>query len=300
MATVCEGDLRTLVVDKWTTLTDDTPVYIYCPRHEDKSRPSMRVYPDGAHCFTCGAHLNRREFSALFDERELTSAKLLADTWTHTRSTKPRVDPYTAARAAHESLMQHLEGDETWAWLEGRGLDADMARRYTLGHNGVAYTLPVFDAAGEVVTVRYRRDDAVAPHLFKFWGLKGFNGTALYPWPAQQPTTALTEGEMDALLLRKHGVAAYSFTNGARAVPSREELRRMLPATKHVLLVRDQDVPGKEGTANLIPVLSEAGIVWTTFSWDLSLGKDATALWQRHDSRFPDLVTELQLSGATL
>jgi DNA primase len=297
MPEIYRGDLRELVVDRYATLTPDTAVYILCPKHKDTNRPSLRVYANGAKCFTCGAYLTRVEFSNLFSDKERTSARILASTLSRKRVERSLVDPVLAAHSGHQALMDDAGSSPAWDWLEARGINLRMVQQYWIGHNGIAFTLPVWDTPeGNIVTVRYRRDDAIAPHLFKFWGLKGNNDVLLYPHATVQQTIVIVEGEMDALLLRRHGLPAYSFTNGTLAVPKDDDLDRMLPNVSRIILPRDQDAPGRDGTKKLVARLNhwrpEVDVI--PMYWPVELGKDVTALWQRADGRFPNLVTMIR------
>src|SRR5690606_19292020 len=46
---------------------DDGPIPLFCPEHEDTSRPNFLVYANGAWCFACGHYKSRQEFIAWVD-----------------------------------------------------------------------------------------------------------------------------------------------------------------------------------------------------------------------------------------
>lgn len=86
-----------------------TPVYVYCPEHEDTHRPSMRVYPNGATCFTCGAYVNRVAFSRPFRGERHTLAKLLARSLDRSPRKTSTINPKAAALAFRRLLPKNPE-----------------------------------------------------------------------------------------------------------------------------------------------------------------------------------------------
>lgn len=294
-ATVYTGDLRELVWESWDDRTADP--YIYCPKHTDTHRPSMRVYPDGAKCFTCGAYLGRREFSALFDSEHHTAAKLLTRP-THTAKRRSTVDPKTLMLSAHALLLKNPAKLE---YLHKRGLTLDTIERWKLGWNGPAYTIPVFDVLdgteGDPVTIRFRRDDAECRDGHKYWGLAGTNSTQWFGhpvYPELDGALVMLEGEFDTLLLLQEGLPAFTTTNGCRA----GEKLTWLPSLQYVdtlVLARDQDVPGRESSEVLCerihaerPDLRVINLRWN------SAYKDITELWQHDPALYAAVVDRLK------
>lgn len=315
MGTVYDGDLRELVVEPGEPL--DRP-YILCPYHDDKNRPSMRVYENGAHCFTCGVHLNRREFSARFDEKELTTAKFRGGMERKKLPKRVALDPAVVAKVAHEKLMRTDAMGLERHWLRQRGIFENLTEQLGLGHNGVAFTLPVYDVHPftpdyKVLNVRYRRDDAVAPFIdMKYWGLRGFNDLMLYPCRCDEEVAYLTEGEFDALLLREHGLPAFSWINGSSSMPTKEQWQHFFPHLKVLVRVGDQDTAGRTGSDRLLNGYErplhfrnershQSGFrdyfpdtEVHNVTWDLSLGKDVTAYYQQNALAFDALIDHLE------
>ena len=287
-----DGDLRHLVAEDGEALEGDRPIYILCPYHEDKHRPSLAVYPNSAYCFTCRTYIPRDAFLALFPDAEKAAAFFTASRRPH-KPSKPTVKPWVAMMSAHDRLMRMQESPE-WGWLEQRGIQFEQVFEYLLGHNGVAFSLPIFDEKDDVVTVRYRRDDAAAPHLDKYWGLRGANQTLLFPHPPKEERIVLTEGEFDALLLRRYGLPAYSFTNGAQSMHKPEVIRERLAGVKHVTVVFDTDAPGRESSEKLLKLLEELGVTSVVVGWTPFIGKDVTELWQRNPELFQKIVTNIK------
>lgn len=327
--TVYSGDLRELVTEPGEPL--DRP-YILCPLHDDKNRPSMRVYADGAHCFTCGGHFNRKDFSEQFDSRELTTAKLRAGMGRPKLPKRVALNPRVVAEAAHKTLVaEPLQMSQTRAmdWLYERGIGQETVEQYMLGHNGAAFTLPVFDSPPfhpdyKVLNVRYRRDDGVAPYIdMKYWGLRGYNDLMLYPWCCADEVAYLTEGEFDALLLRQYGLPAYSWINGSSIMPTKEQWQAFFPNLKELIRVGDQDEAGRKGSDILLNGYTAKGydalstrvfgkalppaaphrdgfrdffpqIPAHDIPWDLRLGKDVTALYQQNPEDFDSIIDHLE------
>lgn len=286
-------DLRELLAESWDVLTPGVPLYTYCKKHGDENRPSLAVYDDHAYCYTCGAYYPPDEFVKQFSPGELLAAKIVALSRTH-RAPPPKQDATLLAKSASQLLR---DNPNKWRWLERRGIPEDFAGPWLLGHNGVAYTFPVFDADREIVNIRYRRDDEECPDAPKYWGLRGYNGTLVYGIHAKEgETMVMTEGELDALLLIRYGLNAFSLTNGARSGRTRpEEWASPFAGVKRLVLCRDQDAAGREGTARLAETLSTflSGVPITVLTWR-SQEKDVGELWQYNPEVFRAVVRQLE------
>lgn len=298
---VYQDDLRELFVERGAGLVSGQVVRTFCPFHDDQHTPSLAIYEDHAYCYTCRKYLSRRAISGLFTQEELTSAKILSGLLKKIPAPKVKVDVPKMALVSHHSLLAEW-GERAREYLARRGIDAHTIESFQLGHNGIAYTLPVYEEDGSIVTLRFRRDDAqVGAHssLPKYYGLRGHNQTRWYPWPPSQAgqaeTIVLTEGEFDALLLRQQGLNAYSLTNGNMAEVSKpESLRALFAGIERVIFCRDQDAAGREGTAALSDALTNHvwHVTWTNLSWDEHKGKDVTELWRRNRPLFERVVRD--------
>lgn len=280
------GDLRDLVAEE--SYSSDRPVYVLCPVHDDNNRPSLAVYDNHAHCYTCGAHLSRRQFSDAYSAEAKWQAKLRRQTGAVRRVSTPTVQVDVTALIRSSQAILQSAGDKR-EYLHQRGLSDYTISTYQLGYSGSAYTIPLLD---EPRTVRFRRDDAVTTDGNKYWGLRGQNNTRVYPHVPTEKIITLTEGEFDALLLRQYGLHAYSLTNGALAVPSWQELQQLFSDITRVVLVRDQDKAGREGTERLYRAFCDAAIAAYPIEWspDHYRGKDVTEVWQRDPARFDQLL----------
>lgn len=96
--------------------------------------------------------------------------------------------------------------------LEERGLSVSTLKKYKVGFDGQAITLPVFGRACQLANVR-RRFLNPAKDGPKIVGLRG-RGSQLYPRIPGEGPVLLVEGEFDALLARQHGIPAVTSTAG--------------------------------------------------------------------------------------
>jgi hypothetical protein len=98
--------------------------------------------------------------------------------------------------------------------LNERGLELDTIRLHQVGWDGEAFTLPVFDSAGDPVNVRRRFWPERKP---KITGLAGRPAT-FYPSHALAGPgpLLLVAGEFDALLSQQNDIPGVSTTCGAR------------------------------------------------------------------------------------
>lgn len=290
-----EGDLRELYTDE--DLSETTPVYIYCPMHADRRRPSMRVYPTGAKCFTCGAWLSRRQLIERVEPERITAAKMHSS-GRSLKAARPalRVEEIRVlARMAHQSLTRaHRD------YYHKRGLDDATIDRHQLGHYGFGYTIPVFDDMGEVVAVKFRRDDALASEdTPKYWGLRSHNEPRVYPWPVTPgESIVLVEGEFDCLILRQRGVNAYTLTSGAASWSKITETT--LPPNTLVIVLYDSDAAGEEASAALATHLVKMGYDYSKAGLLVPAPyKDVTELWQNDPNAFNRLAWSYQWTQST-
>lgn len=272
-------DLRLALPDDVQHLAiGDRPVHIRCidPAHGPKDKQhSMAVYADHVKCYGCPLHLGcpgdcwegvhsancqQWQLQALAALLHITpeEAAQAAEKYTPERldayreraATDARRDPLPMALAeAYRSLLHGPRADRK-EWLYKRGLYGDEAIwTGCLGHNGFQFTIPVFAANGDLLTIRFRRDDQYGTKRPKYMGMPGRNGLYLYPENRvaadQHRWIVLTEGELDALLFWQHNIPAVSATNGAgQASKVPALLKAVRPDLTHILIATDQDEPG--------------------------------------------------------
>ena len=114
-----------------------------CPFHEEKT-PSFHVYPNGYHCFGCGAHGTSLGFLMEMDGLSFPEAvEALADIagvevprqQGPARSTDPKLHDALEAAAGRfrDWLMDDAEGAAARAYLRERGLKNPVVDRYGIG-----------------------------------------------------------------------------------------------------------------------------------------------------------------------
>lgn len=288
-------DLRLAVSD----LTVGTmPVKVKCPDRVHKARSkqtdknnSLAVYPESIHCYGCG--FNRMGvwgLAALLDvdidearrlQSRYTSESL--DAYRDRAAQEARTDPLSEALAKlyNDMLMgPNAPRAHRQDWLLARGLTPATWERFHLGHNGTQFVVPIFDADGQLIALRFRRDDAYLDESYpKYTGVKGRNGAYIYPEPQLASDTRdwviVVEGELDAVRLWQDGKPAAAVTNGAGQVP---KLVRMLaeryPRIKTVYIATDMDEPGREAAKLSAQAATECGLKPVILGW--AEGKDVT------------------------
>ena len=114
-----------------------------CPFHEEKT-PSFHVYPDGYHCFGCGAHGTALGFlmdldGLTFPEAVEALADIVGVEVPRQRANTPRMEPalHDALEAAAERFRAWLgdgaEGGAARAYLKERGLTTTIIEGYGIG-----------------------------------------------------------------------------------------------------------------------------------------------------------------------
>jgi len=112
-----------------------------------------------------------------------------------------------------------------------------------------AYAIPIYDAAGKLVNVRYYQTKT-ATRKARRWGVTDHNEARLYPIDVLESATSLVicAGEWDALVLNQHGIPAITSTGGEGSWnPAWDELFR----DKRVWVLYDCDEAGRAGAAKV-------------------------------------------------
>lgn len=250
----------------------ETPVKVRCREHDDVNA-SLAVYRHNLVCFGCGFKINRVLDALAYllygEHNEETVLKLARDHTTLARYTTSAVGggcpPKKEHRTARTPTIADVEVYEQvlWSvrrgrvdWLLARGLTEDTIRSARLGHNGRAFVIPVFSESGELVTLRYRRDDFYGVYLDegherevpKYFGWRGSNTPTLYPLPwvgaCGGKDLWVVEGELDALRLQQEGIPVVTITNGANNLEKVPRLTQLFGYTTFYI-AGDQDGPGQ-------------------------------------------------------
>jgi len=274
------------------------PVMIRCPWHDDR-HSSLGIWPDHIHCFGCGVHKGVLDYLAerenLDIERDFRgTVEILAAKYSVTGAvaiTRPRREAPRGALPLplDASLARRYHGrlGEKRRWYRDRGLRDGIIDGQLLGHNGRAFTIPVWHPSGELLSIRYRRDDALGTSGPKYWGIEGRNDTLLYNRGALDGVRAvtITEGELDCLRLWQEGIPAVSSTNGAGGMVSIwEQVSSVFNSAARIVVAFDQDEGGRKAAGELLKMINGCSPRSVSrnraviLRWGRRLGKDITEL----------------------
>jgi transcriptional regulator with XRE-family HTH domain len=234
------------------------------PDHED-SDPSMHLYGDHVHCFSCDFHGDVVDVWAAMQgfDRPLEAAHDLAreygvelpDVSAEARrkdaERREQESRYLKqARACHRALDRH---PRVRVWWEGRGFGEELQARFLLGtnHDGSEAIIPFWQRGRIWGLVRRKLEGEpkyVYPTREEF---AGGHRPLFIPGPLR-PDTLLVEGIIDALAASALGesVVAAGGTNISRE--HTEELRR-IPGLLYVL--PDDDEKGAEASRRWVRAL---------------------------------------------
>lgn len=137
---------------------------------------------------------------------------------------------------------------------EKRGLDKETIKQYKIGFDGQRFTIPVYDADGELVNVRRYKQNA-REHKDKMlsWGV-GHGEGRIYGLEtlAEHDDILYTEGELDRLIALQNGIPAVTDTAGAQTFKA--EWAKHFKG-KNVYLAYDEDQAGDRGAQKARKIL---------------------------------------------
>ena len=215
------------------------------------------------------------------------------DAYREVAAREARKDPMPRAYAeVYHQMLRTLRNGERNEWLYARGFEGRTLQAFLIGHSGSQFTIPFFNTAGEVITIRFRRDDKIATSYFeprdgkeheipKYSGITGRNGLYLYADWMLRPEmdyVVVTESELCAARLWQEGIPAVSPTNGAGQLKHVARLLEPYPQIRHIWVASDQDDPGYEGAKELIDAGLERRTPTQRLNWPREWGKDVTEL----------------------
>jgi DNA primase len=290
-------DLRLALTDQ---PVGELPWKLTCPPEIHKERTgrldkemSLAVYPDNIHCFGCKFHRNQPD-EALAILLGITPEQALPllpryhsesiDAYRERAAQEANLDPLPASLAeVYHQMLWSGPRQHRMKWLQARGLSKYSIQHWQLGHDGNRFVIPLWGAEGQLLTLRYRRDDEYLDDKYpKYSGMKGRNGLYLFGGSQPGDGTAIwvTEGELDAIRLWQEGINAVSATNGAGQVHKLPKMiRERWPLVQTLYIATDQDEPGHEA-ARLTKLSAEAlGFQTHRISWD-GEAKDVTEALQ--------------------
>jgi DNA primase len=293
-------DLRVLAAPE-KRISGAKPVMVKCPWHDDR-HSSLGIWPDHLHCFGCGVHKGILDYLAeqenLDIERDFRGTiEVLAAKYgvassaapvPRSRQEAPRKAPFLPLNASL-AKQYHDQLGEKRRWYRDRGLRDGIIDGQLLGHDGRAFTIPVWHSSGELLTIRYRRDDSLGGSGPKYWGIEGRNETLLYNQGALAGSrlVVVTEGELDCLRLWQEGIPVVSSTNGAGGMVSIwEKVSSRFNCAVRVIIAFDQDEGGQKPARELLKMInghsprSVSSTRAMILKWDIRMGKDITELAQ--------------------
>ena len=251
----------------------------YCPAHETPgtSRPSAEIcFDDGAgrmmwYCHVCAPSKADVHLDEL--ERRMRNRSDIDDfisgVATVTALAPKRIEKKAATPGKRLSLIdvqdccaRLLQDDALVAHLlERRGVTEASIAQYDIGWlaSRKAFTIPVFDAAGELVNVRLSFMDPdptkgkiawftrnVPDHPLLFCNILGDDNDVV-----------VVEGEWDAILARQLGLNAVTATRGAKKW---EPADTVALGARNVTVLMDNDKDGIAGAQNVVRSVKAAKI----------------------------------------
>jgi DNA primase len=290
-------DLRLALPDEERYMAaGDLPVKVRCREHTDR-HPSLNVYPDHLHCYgKCGLHLSgEAALRYLLKQEDVDVAHYTneaLDAYRQRAAEEAKRTPLPEALAvAYHKLLLNMRV-ERLEWLHARGLTDETIHVHALGHDGFRFTIPVYDADGNLVTIRLRRDDEYGLHRPKYMGMAGRNGLYLFPEDVLSreenhdfDSLIVCEGELDALRLWQDDLPAVTVTNGAGQIAKLPALvKQAFPWVTELQFATDQDEAGCEAARLGMAEARTLGFETGRVVWPLEEGKDVTEFYARGHS----------------
>jgi hypothetical protein len=169
-------------------------------------------------------------------------------------------------------------------WHNVRGYTTETVERFRLGYTGVWYTIPIFIEG----TFRNFQCLRYEPKGRKAWyvgmGALPFNFSILKltDW------VVLTEGPVDAIMLRQNDIPAISQTGGAGTW--KNEWLPYFMNTKQIYVTYDNDEAGNAGAERALDNLGTRALAYNF--WDYKEGFDATDFFKEGGTKdeFLDLI----------
>lgn len=186
-------------------------------------------------------------------------------------------------------------------FVEKRGINRSSIRKRLIGWDmrANAYTIPIFDAKGDLVNVRRYSMQADTDRR-KIWSISGRGGAVLYPVDQLESDVIIVcEGELDALVTGQNGYAAITRTGAAKVWDV--EWSKLFKG-KLVYLCHDADNAGVAANQTVAKHLyrfaRELRIISLPYGITDKHGKDLTDFWREHDAeRFELLLKRALLVG---
>jgi DNA primase len=305
-------DLRTLAVPG-ARFSGDKPVLLKCYWHDDRHK-SLAIYRDHLYCYGCQKRLSvlewiaeregldiQREFKKVVDAAAggVSPAPLQAP------RSQTRKNRFVSPMSEEIARRYHARLGLKRRWYLDRQLTDETIDRQLLGYDGRAFTIPVWHPSGQLLTIRFRRDDSLGSSGPKYWGIEGRNDTLLYNQVALRDArcVVITEGELDCLRLWQEGIPVVSSTNGAGGMVSIWPRAKRRFRCERIVIAFDQDEGGQKAAQDLRAMIcgkSRWSLDWqraVALRWEPGLGKDITELAGRRGIEYVlELIREASCS----
>lgn len=248
----------------------------YCPIHED---PEISATPSASfnfkksvfHCMSSCGGMSFTNLKNSMDEDDgnddaasedgppapsgrRTRVRTIEDAPSKRGKTKP-LPTDEQLQAFTEALLSSPQHSKVMK--DQRGLTTETIERYQIGYDAARsrFTVPVRDADGVLVNVRMYKPDAREPKdKMQSWG-EGWGSRRLFlpEVLAESDEVVITEGEMDALIGRQHGLPTMTHTAGASAWNAEWDV---FFEGKTVFICYDRDKAGEEGALKVAASVS--------------------------------------------
>ena len=176
------------------------------------------------------------------------------------------IDERHAELISRPGALQHL--------TQQRGLTYETIKRFKIGlfRPGV-YMIPVYDAAGALLNVRYYQESDHSK-----WGIKGHSTKFLYPLLGMNGANPIwiCEGEFDAMMAIQNGLHAVTTLAGAPSSPGVLAMNAdVFGPHRRFVLAFDNDLPGHVAEAK-IGLRTFVGRVDGRVAWPDGFDKDVS------------------------
>lgn len=250
-------------------LTDKTPhdggeFRGYCPVCEDpessKTPSASFNFEKGKFfCFKSCGGMSLKNLMIIVEDDEYDDKKTsnpgsrskvrnIGDAPTARKRAEATLPDKATVRQWSEALLQNKTRMEVM--VSRRGLTKDTVSKFMLGYANDRYTIPVYDFDGEIVNVR-RYNPTARMSKDKMVNITGHGQARLFLVDilAKSEVIIITEGEMDAIIGRQHGLPTMSHTAGASVWKSEWS---PLFEGKEVYVCYDVDDTGNAGADKVI------------------------------------------------
>jgi len=242
------------------------------PNHQD-ANPSMHLYGDHIHCFSCGFHGDvtdvwaaMRGFDRLIEaaldlarEFGIELAEMTPQSRQKAQQCREKEDTYLEqARACHRAFERHSHMVE---WWEGRGFGAELRERFLLGANkdGTAAVVP-FWHRGRVQGLIRRKIEGEPKYLYP--QVQEFPGgyRPLFIPGSLRSEVFLVEGIVDALAIAALGESAIAVGGTNISEPQMRELKNFCG---RLYILPDADEDGRKAAIDWVRTLYPKALLCT-------------------------------------